>query len=935
MHLKPIITLILLIGVSLSLHAQTKIQGILIDSAYNRVLDAAGVSLFQKGKTSVDKVTLTDRYGKFEITESAIGKPMILEFSLQGYEKVKIEFQLQANEKKDFGRINMNQVTNEIEAIDLIPPVRMNGDTIEFNADAFELDSNAVVEDLLNKLPGIVVWGDGEVTYNGRKVPTILVNGKPFFGSDMAIALQNIDKKAVKKLQVYDKRSEEEKKKDPLDEKMEMNVVMKEGKENMLFGSVGAGAGTKKHFQGHGNINKSTSKTQFTIAYSGNNVNKDLYNIDQLLRNTTFKGIGVNADFDSDFQRQGILTQHVAGGSYQYDFLGTNTVFNKHLIKGDISSKWNNNLNINESTSFLLNPEDKEHNTRSSSSINDNNYQIQQANIKYDRQNNRMESGKRTFNYSANMNLQNSKSDNNSTSNTLYDYQNNQSKNSIENAGSNLNQTLGFNANLNVSTKQEVFMDNKEAKSFFEKLSYSFQIGGNFQNNKDESIKRGEYTNFTDAGLNRLSNRNYDVDFDSRRLNGGFSVSLKSFTFNNYVSYYSTDNNDQVVDLINSSPQVNNSLSHISKYHELVYEPTLSYNKTLKNKYLDGRYYYNLSLTSELKGRFHRNENQSTLDYRNLKQQFNSFIPSLRMSYSYNKLGVYGFNQSIGYNYNEEYAFLNRIRPIYDDINPGYRHYGTDNKLKPTGVHSVSLNGAYYQSKQYATNVFYFANYKYYMDGLTDSIVYSENEQQNYTAQVPNGMHAFNYSLSFKKPFFIKKDHTMSLELNMNGNLGNKFQYIDGNMQEMINISNGLDLKIYYTRLNKFQLAWKNELSAYKRYDKKAEDDKNNYNSITWSSGLAAAYFITKRWVVNTNIDNRSSFSKFQDNHAIIWNANTTYRMLKGNNLEVKVAVYDLLRQNKGFYFNDGVTEFTSGYRNILTQYYMVSLSYMPRKFGK
>lgn len=221
------------------------------------------------------------------------------------------------------------------------------------------------------------------------------------------------------------------------------------------------------------------------------------------------------------------------------------------------------------------------------------------------------------------------------------------------------------------------------------------------------------------------------------------------------------------------------------------------------------------------------------------------------------------------------------------------------------------------------------------MDGLTDSIVYSENEQQNYTAQVPNGMHAFNYSLSFKKPFFIKKDHTMSLELNMNGNLGNKFQYIDGNMQEMINIRNGLDLKIYYTRLNKFQLAWKNDLSTYKRYDKKAEDDKNNYNSIIWSSGLAAAYFITKRWVVNTNIDNRSSFSKFQDNHAVIWNANTTYRMLKGNNLEVKVAVYDLLRQNKGFYFNDGVTEFTSGYRNILTQYYMVSLSYMPRKFGK
>lgn len=66
-----------------------------------------------------------------------------------------------------------------------------------------------------------------------------------------------------------------------------------------------------------------------------------------------------------------------------------------------------------------------------------------------------------------------------------------------------------------------------------------------------------------------------------------------------------------------------------------------------------------------------------------------------------------------------------------------------------------------------------------------------------------------------------------------------------------------------------------------------------------------------------------------------IWNTNTTYRLLKGNNLELKLAAYDLLRENKGLYFTNGVTEFATGYTNILTQYYMFSVSYFPRQFGK
>src|SRR5690606_30570444 len=202
--------------------------------------------------------------------------------SMLGYRKKEIKFRLGLNEQLSLGHINLIQESREIDAIEILPPVRMNRDTIEFNADAFNLDPNSVVEDLLYKLPGIVIWGDGAITYNGREVQGVLVNGKPFFGTDKSIALKNIDKTAVDKLQIYDNRSEYDKKTDPDDKKFGMNIVLKDGKEFMYFGMLGLGLGSNKRHQEFANLNLANRKSQASFGYSGNNVNKNLSNLEQL-----------------------------------------------------------------------------------------------------------------------------------------------------------------------------------------------------------------------------------------------------------------------------------------------------------------------------------------------------------------------------------------------------------------------------------------------------------------------------------------------------------------------------------------------------------------------------------------------------------------------------------------------------------------------------
>src|SRR5690606_14216306 len=214
---------------SFTAFAQTEIKGILIDSAHRTFLESATISVYEKGDSKVSKVTLS---------------------------------------------------ADELNAVVILAPVSLNGDTIEFNADAFALDTNAVIEDLLHKLPGMVVWGDGMITCNGKEIPNVLVNGEPFFGSDKGIALQNIDKEAVKKLQVYDARPEEKKLEDPLNPNYEMNVVLKEGRERMYFGNLTAAGGTQERYEGNVNLNVANRKTQSTVAYSANNTNKYLNSVD-------------------------------------------------------------------------------------------------------------------------------------------------------------------------------------------------------------------------------------------------------------------------------------------------------------------------------------------------------------------------------------------------------------------------------------------------------------------------------------------------------------------------------------------------------------------------------------------------------------------------------------------------------------------------------
>ena len=68
----------------------------------------------------------------------------------------------------------------------------MKGDTIVYNADAFELAEGSMLDALIDQLPGVKLEPGGVITVNGNPVSRLLIDGKDFFQGNPAVALENL-----------------------------------------------------------------------------------------------------------------------------------------------------------------------------------------------------------------------------------------------------------------------------------------------------------------------------------------------------------------------------------------------------------------------------------------------------------------------------------------------------------------------------------------------------------------------------------------------------------------------------------------------------------------------------------------------------------------------------------------------------------------------
>jgi hypothetical protein len=277
---------------SFALNAQqtnATITGEVVDSIAKKGLAYTTVSIVQEKDSTLVSFARADSLGKFKLSGLPKGN-YLLSFSYVGYLPVWKPIQIKGTEQLNLGRIILTDLIHagDVTVTARRPPVIINNDTVEFNTENFKTQPNAVVEDLLKKLPGVTVDRDGTVKVNGQRVNRFMVNGKEFFTGDPKIATKNLDADAVDKVQVYDRKSDQAAFTGIEDGQSEkaINLKLKKDRNNSTFGRVTVGGGNKDRYEGQTNINRFNGDKQMSIIGMGNNTNKQGFSIGDVMNFT-------------------------------------------------------------------------------------------------------------------------------------------------------------------------------------------------------------------------------------------------------------------------------------------------------------------------------------------------------------------------------------------------------------------------------------------------------------------------------------------------------------------------------------------------------------------------------------------------------------------------------------------------------------------------
>ncbi len=237
-------------------------------------LVSASVRLLSAGDSTLVKGSVTDSKGYF--TFPGVSGKFIVETSYVGFTT---DFRNVSSAKEaKLGTITLDEssiLLKETTVVGIKTPITVKEDTIEFNADSYHVRPNAVVEDLIKRLPGAEVSSEGKITVNGQEVKKILVDGKEFFSDDPTVASRILPGEMVDRLQVVNRKSDLARLTgvDDGEDETVINLTVKKGMQNGWFGNVEAGYGTDSRYKGNFMINRFWNGNQITFIGNANNTN--------------------------------------------------------------------------------------------------------------------------------------------------------------------------------------------------------------------------------------------------------------------------------------------------------------------------------------------------------------------------------------------------------------------------------------------------------------------------------------------------------------------------------------------------------------------------------------------------------------------------------------------------------------------------------------
>jgi hypothetical protein len=920
-----LLVLVFSLGAVIAKSQNISLKGKVADKTDNSPVIGATVKLVSVRDSAQVKLVVTDKTGNFVFNNlNASGYRLYITFS--GYEKIEQRVNLQASNitPLSFSIAKVSTDLGDVTVVAKAAPTRQKGDTTEYSANQFKVNPDATAEDMIKKLPGVTVDKDGNVTAMGEQVRKVTVDGRDFFGDDATAALKNLPASVIDKIQVFDKLSDQAQLTgfDDGNSQKTVNIVTKSGIKNGQFGRIYAGGGTDSRYSAGGNVSFFKGDRRISLVGNFNNINQQNFASQDLLGVTSSsnsggggRGGGGNrggmggggADNFNVGQASGISKTNAFGINF-------GNVYNKKLtVTG--SYFFNNSRNNNESLTNIesLQPTKNLFSLQNSisSSVNTNHrlnarleYKIDSANSIFiipsiSFQNNNSSSTSFTQNFFA---------ENDSTGVTL-------NKNTADRNGYNIRNTImyrhsfkkrgrTFSMSFNTGWSKndgETLTDNNN--KIYDSSSTTVVLSNRFRDSKTSGTTIGGNIAFTEPiGKKGQLQIDYSPTVQKNKAN------QQTFNYDGQKYSLFDDKLSSVFDntVITNNAGINYRLGQ-SRDEQLSFGVNFQHSKLQSKRIFP-------TVTS-------------------VDQSFFNVLPNLMWR---KKLSATD-NIRVFYRASTNFPSITQLQDVVSDTNSLSVNTGNPD-LKQSYTHFLSGRYTYTNSKtskSFFANVFlqtasdYISNASYFIqnDSVVNNVTVKKNSQFTKPVNL-NGYKSlrtfFNYSMPLK---FIKTT--------LNLNAGFSYSKLPGlvNYQKIFTNSyaynGGVVLASNISEYIDFNLSYNANFNNSKSNTTNSTTTQYLYQTIGGQVNLLSK----KGWFVQNDISG-NVYSGDLDQNFWLWNAAIGKKFLKNKKGELKLSVFDLLKQNQSITRTVTEKDITDAQTQVLRQYFMLTFTYSLKNFG-
>jgi len=901
------------------------IKGLLNDAIEKTPIVSATVAIYLQNDTAKTplKISVTDAKGAFIFTDMDKDS-FIVEFSSVGYQKKQQQIIVKEG-ILNLGSISLFKQGKELSEITIISktaPVVQKGDTSQYSASQFKVNPDATTEDLIKKMPGITVAKDGTVTAQGETVKKVTIDGKDFFGDDASAALKNLPSEVVDKIQVFDRLSDQAQLTgfDDGNSQKAINIVTKSGIKNGQFGRIYSGYGTDDRYAAGGNMSFFKGARRISLVANFNNINQQNFGSQDLLGLTSSAGRGQGGgrggrggggtDNFAVGQSNGISKTNAFGINYSDQWGKKATVTGSYFF--------NNSNNNNESivnTETFFNPKSL--------------FSYQKSNVITD-----------NYNHRINMRLE-YKID---SSNSIFIIPN-----------------LSFQKNnsKSVSTLQNYY-DEADSLNTSANQSSSDRNGYNLRNSilfRHSFPKRGRTISF---GLNTTYTKNDGesiTDATYRFYNGGITDSVQNQFYNNASNGTTIGGNIAYTEPIGKKGQI-----------QIDYTPSVQKNKADQQTFgYDGDKYsrfdtslsnrFDNTITTNNAGISYRlnpgrdeqfsvgvNYQHSILESQRIfptasgvNQSFSNFLPNAMWRKKLSKSS----NIRIMYRASTSFPSVTQLQDVVNLSNP-LRVSSGNPDLKQSFSNFISGRYFYTNSKtsrSFFANIFLQTVSDYISNGtyvaLKDTVI-QQNILIKKGSQLTKPVNLDGYKSL--RTFFTYSLPIKPIKTTVNLNAGFVYSRLPGQVNYQPTVTNnyvyntGIVLASNISEYVDFNLSYSASINEAKTIS--VTNSSSRY--VNQSAGIQMNLLNKKGWFIQNDVNNQTNSglaAGFNQNYWL-WNAGIGKKFLKKKAGELKLSVFDLLKQNQsitrtvtGAYIEDSQSQ-------VLQQYFMLTFTYSLKNFG-